>query len=49
MKQPSQLTLKSLEKAIYDLHGCRANWIESVQVKEVFGGQVVWEGKVWPI
>jgi hypothetical protein len=37
---------KTLSKAIYDLHGCKATWIESVPVKEVFEGETVWEGIV---
>jgi hypothetical protein len=42
----SQQELKSLEKAILDLHGCKATWIESAPVKEEFEGEVVWEGVV---
>jgi hypothetical protein len=42
----SQQELKSLEKAILDLHGCKATWIESVPVKEVFERETVWEGVV---
>jgi len=37
---------KSLEKAIFDLHGCKSKWIESVPTKETFKGQTVWEGVV---
>jgi len=39
-------TIKALQKAIFDLHGCKAIWIESVPVKEVFKGKTVWEGVV---
>lgn len=42
----SQQELKSLTKAILDLHGCKATWIESAPVKEIFGGETVWEGVV---
>lgn len=41
-----QHELKALKKAILDLHGCKATWIESVPVKEVFQREVVWEGVV---
>ena len=36
----------SLQKAILDLHGCKPTWIESIPVKEEFGGETVWEGVV---
>lgn len=38
--------MDSLKKAIFDLHGCEATWIEAVPVKETFQGQTVWEGTV---
>jgi hypothetical protein len=41
-----QQELRALKKAILDLHGCKATWIESVPVKEVFEGETVWEGIV---
>jgi hypothetical protein len=37
---------KSLGKAIFDLHGCKSKWLESVPVKETFEGKTVWEGVV---
>lgn len=46
MKMRERLYMKALEKAIFDLHGCKATWIESVPVKEVFKGETVWEGVV---
>lgn len=46
MNRPSKLILKSLGKAILDLHGCRSNWIESVPVAETFKGEIVWDGVV---
>jgi hypothetical protein len=46
MKRSSKLMLKSLEKAIYDLHSCKAKWVESVSVKETYKGETVWEGVV---
>lgn len=39
-------SIARLEKAIYDLHGCKATWIDSVLVKEVFEGETAWEGIV---
>jgi hypothetical protein len=38
--------ISALQKAILDLHGCKATWVESVPVKEVFKGETVWEGVV---
>jgi hypothetical protein len=38
--------VKALKKAILDLHGCKATWVKSVPVKEVFEGETVWEGVV---
>lgn len=38
--------LEALQKAILDLHSCKATWIESVPVKEVFEGETVWAGIV---
>ena len=40
------MSFGSLEKAIIDLHGCKSKWVESVPVKEVFDGNMVWEGFV---
>lgn len=31
---------------MHNLHVCKAKWIESVPVKEIFEGQTVWEGEV---
>ncbi|HXX35287.1 MAG TPA: hypothetical protein VEM15_12510 [Thermodesulfobacteriota bacterium] len=31
-----EVSIKALQKAIIDLHGCKATWIESVPVKEIF-------------
>ena|SRR4030042_7084477 len=42
----SEAPIKALKKAILDLHGCKATWIESVPIKEVFEGETVWEGIV---
>ncbi len=36
----------ALVEAINNLHGCNANWIEFVPIKETFKGQTVWEGVV---
>jgi hypothetical protein len=35
-----------LKKAIRELHGCEAEHVESVPVKEEFQGQTVWQGEV---
>lgn len=45
-KKQAEVSIKALEKAILDLHGCKATWIESVPIKEVFKGETVWEGVV---
>jgi hypothetical protein len=41
-----EVSQKTLSRAIYDLHGSKATWVESVPVKEVFEGETVWEGIV---
>ena len=41
-----EVSHKVLAKAIYDLHGCKATWVESVPVKEIFEDDTVWEGVV---
>lgn len=46
MKRTLKSTMMGLKKAILDLHGCKAEWVESVPVKEVFKGETVWEGIV---
>lgn len=46
MRRLAKVELKGLEKAIYDLHSCKPKWVESVPVKEVFDGQLVWDGVV---
>lgn len=35
-----------LKKVIRQLHGCEAEHAETVPVKEMFRGQIVWEGEV---
>jgi hypothetical protein len=35
-----------LKNAIRRLHGCEADHVESVPIKETFNGQTVWEGEV---
>ena len=42
----AEVSMEALEKAIRDLHGCDAAWVEAVPVKETFQGQTVWEGTV---
>lgn len=41
-----QKSIGDLERAILNLHGCKATWVKSVPVKEVFEGQTAWEGVV---
>jgi hypothetical protein len=38
--------MDDLITAIKDLHGCDATYSESVEIKEGFEGQTVWEGTV---
>ncbi|MGD1154044.1 MAG: hypothetical protein ABR911_14375 [Syntrophales bacterium] len=45
-KPVQEASIEALKKAIFDLHGCKATWIESVPVKEIFEGETVWEGIV---
>jgi hypothetical protein len=42
----SETSIRALEKAILDLHGCKATWVKPVPVQEVFGDEMVWEGVV---
>ena len=35
-----------LERAVEAQHGCAATFVQSVPVKETFGGKTVWEGIV---
>jgi hypothetical protein len=41
-----EVSIEALKKAILDLHGCKATWIRSVPVKEIFEEDIVWEGVV---
>lgn len=41
-----EVSQNALVKAILDLHGCKATWVKSVPVKEVFEGETAWEGVV---
>jgi hypothetical protein len=45
-KKPKEVSIEALQKAILDLHGCKAMWTKSVPVKEVFEGETVWKGVV---
>lgn len=38
--------IEALRKAVFDLHGGAATWVESVPIKETFQGKTVWEGEV---
>ena len=40
-KDHAETPIKALQRAILDLHGCKATWVESVPVKEVFEGETV--------
>ena len=35
-----------LQQAIRDLHGCESQYLETVPVKEMFQGKIVWQGDV---
>jgi hypothetical protein len=41
-----EASTESLQEAILSLHGCQADWVESVTVNETFRGQPVWQGEV---
>ena len=45
-KRYSEASIKALQKAILNLHGCKATWVKSIPVKELFKGETVWEGVV---
>lgn len=45
-KASAQAEKAALRRAIRDLHGCDARWVESVPVMETFEGHTVWEGVV---
>ncbi len=45
-RKTSETSVEALTKAILDLHGCKATWVKSVPVKEVFEGETVWKGVV---
>ena len=38
--------IKELQDAILKLHGVASRHVETVPVKEIFGGQAVWDGNV---
>lgn len=42
----AEVPIEALRQAIRDLHGCDSTWVESVEVRELFEGQPVWEGYV---
>jgi len=46
MKKTDSAYLNSLRRAVFDLHESDSTWIKSVQVKEMSGDAVVWEGAV---
>ncbi|MEW6532788.1 MAG: hypothetical protein AB1473_18300 [Thermodesulfobacteriota bacterium] len=41
-----ETSVEVLGKAVVDLHGGMASWVEAVPVSEVFQGETVWEGVV---
>lgn len=45
-KPVPEVSIEALARAILDLHGCKATWVKSVPVKEVFEGETVWKGIV---
>lgn len=38
--------IEKLEKAIFDLHGCKCSHVFFQHIKEAFEGETVWEGDV---
>jgi hypothetical protein len=40
-------TVEELQKAVETLHECRARFVETDEVVELFRGQTVWEGTVF--
>lgn len=38
--------IKSLRKAVRDLHRCKVRYIKSVSVEEIFNGETAWKGDV---
>lgn len=38
--------IESLIDAIHRLHGCKASYLETIPVTEVFQGKIVWQGDV---
>jgi hypothetical protein len=38
--------LKELTRAVEVSHGCKASHVETVQIREVFRGSVIWDGEV---
>ncbi len=42
----TEVSLDDLERHVERLHGCGAEYRESVAVREEFQGQVAWEGRV---
>jgi hypothetical protein len=38
--------ITEVQAAVQNLHGCAAIWVESVPVRELFRGKVVWDGEV---
>jgi hypothetical protein len=42
----TEVDVVQLERAVEAQHGCAATFVQSVPVKETFGGKMVWEGIV---
>lgn len=40
-------SVDQLQKAIEQIHNCKAHFIESVPILETFEGQTVWQGAVY--
>jgi hypothetical protein len=38
--------IAELQKAILNMHGCKATYVETVPVIETFQGETVWQGEV---
>ena len=41
-----EVDIEQLQQAVEDMHGCKAELIETISVSETFQGQPVWQGIV---
>jgi hypothetical protein len=38
--------IEKLRNVIFQRHGCKSSWIESLPVHDVFNGKIIWDGLV---